>query len=217
LVKHNVYLNESKENDLSKGSVILHGHYRCVVGDPEISAPTAGCSYFLFFGLLRPYKGTEKLIHAFHHYKGPVERLVIAGLPISKEYHGLLKELTTRDERITLDGRHIPEHELAALVSNAEGVVLPYEYMYNSGALIYSLSAGTPVLAPASPANTAIQQEVGNGWLLTFEESVESEDLDRLSEAKRNKPVPELPNLDRREWARVGGQHLALYRDIVVQ
>lgn len=214
LVTRNIYLNRSTENDLSKGTVILHGHYQSVIRRSLARSGVSEDSYFLFFGLIRPYKGMERLIDAFRQYRGSVEKLIIAGLPIDPEYGEELVRMASSDDRVVLDFRHIPEEELAALVSKSRGVVLPYEYMYNSGALIYSLSAGAPVLAPASPANSAIQEEVGHGWLLTFEDSVRAEDLDKLSTTKVREAATSQPHLAEREWASIGAKHLSLYREL---
>lgn len=215
LVCRNIYLNRSTENDLNKGPVILHGHYSDIIQRVEPDCFSDQRLYFLFFGLLRPYKGMEKLINAYSDYDGPVDKLLIAGWPINEEYGESLKKMAADDPRISLDLRHVPESELASLVSNAVGVVLPYEYMYNSGALIYALSAGTPVLAPASPANSAIQDEVGPGWLLTFDESVRAADLVNLASTRQQTVASQQPNLAEREWRSIGVQHASLYKDLL--
>lgn len=214
-VKHRIYLNRSCENDLSKGSVILHGHYRNVIQELNLKPVPSQSRYFLFFGLVRPYKGMENLIEAYRGYYGPVEKLIIAGLPVNREYGELVESLASPDERIHLDFRHIPDKELAELVSNATGVVLPYDYMYNSGALIYSLSANTRVLAPASPANSTISDEVGPGWLLTFDETVRPHDLHKLAEENAGSIATGAPNLSERDWDEVGTQHMELYRSLL--
>lgn len=212
-VCHRIYLNRSSENNISEGSVILHGHYRSVLNGMD-AQKIRDSPYFLFFGLLRPYKGMEKLISAYRAYGGPVGQLVIAGLPVDPAYGESLTRIAEGDARIVLDLRHVPDEELAALVANAVAVVLPYEYMYNSGALIYALSASTHVLAPASPANEAIQGEVGSGWVITFEESIRAEDFDRVAAARRNCPS-DSPDLSERDWEGVATRHLALYRDLL--
>lgn len=215
LVTRNIYLNNSSENDLSKGSVILHGNYEEILN--QLSEPRSLdlSRYFLFFGLIRPYKGMERLIAAFEKYTGPVERLVIAGNPIDESYKRTLETLAARDPRIDLDLRHVPEDTLHGLVANAEAVILPYNYMYNSGALIYALSAGTPVLAPASPANDAIKAEVGEQWLRTFKDEILPDDLRHIARSIYTAKDGSKPDLSRRTWPDVAEQHLAVYQQVI--
>jgi beta-1,4-mannosyltransferase len=211
LVCQNIYLNNSTENDLSIGTVILHGDYSPALQGLERSDAASRSSYFLFFGLIRPYKGMEGLIGAFARYEGPVDGLVIAGMPTDSKYAHLVENLASTDTRISLDFRHIPEADLLALVSGAAAVVLPYRYMYNSGALLYALSVGTPVLVPASPANESIQEEVGVEWLTMFTDEITQADLGRVIAAHADVPAGALPDLSGRSWDSVAEQHLNLY------
>lgn len=214
LVGKKIYLNNSTENDLSSGSVILHGEYSPALSGLTETGHAPSSTYFLFFGLIRPYKGMEGLVKAFGGYDGPVSNLVIAGQPADNEYRRAVEALVHEDSRIILDLRHVPEAELYDLVANAEAVVLPYHYMYNSGALLYALSVGTPVLVPESPANESIQDEVGDEWVTMFSDEISATALSRAAISRSKVPKGSRPDLSARSWEAVAEKHLEFYAGV---
>src|SRR5262245_20483636 len=92
----------------------------------------------LFFGLIRPYKGVDRLLAAFELLaKAEEVHLVIAGSAAP----GLARELEAAIERsdakarIRFRPRFSSDPELAALLRMADIVVFPYQHVYQSGAL----------------------------------------------------------------------------------
>ena len=209
LVSLRIYLNESTENDTSRGVVILHGSYRHwlrhAVAVTEESPRTGGA---VLFGLLRPYKGIESLIEAA---AGSGVPLLVAGKPVDDAYAARLRGLVDREDDVRLADRHHSDDELVRLIRERDLVVLPYEHMYNSGALLYALSVGRPVLAPRSPANVALQAEVGADWLLLYDGPLTGDVLrDGLIAVGRDAEA-EIPPLGRREWETTIDLHRRLY------
>lgn len=140
---------------IKKGKVVIipHGSYvgyypdivsrsearqRFGIADNEVT--------FLFFGMVRKYKGIESLIESFKKLKitHPAIRLIIAGSPLNY----------TIDDSAANDGistylRHIPDDEMQYFFKAADVVTLPYANVLTSGAAILAISFGKPVIAPA--------------------------------------------------------------------
>ena len=112
-------------------------------------------SYFLFFGLVRPYKGLDLLLRAlvspeFGFWNLPEGRswsLVVAGEfyePI-EPYRRLLEELGLQD-RVILHPTFVPDQRVAAYFGVAEALVLPYRHATQSGVTQAALHFGVPMV-----------------------------------------------------------------------
>jgi glycosyltransferase involved in cell wall biosynthesis len=140
-----------------------HGNYEGFVSDHPTSAAAACRSSFeipqdarvvLFFGLIRPYKGVERLLEAFELLaKAEDLHLVIAGAAEP----GLARALAAAIERseaktrIHLRPRFSTDAELAALLRMADVVVFPHTHVYQSGALLLAMSFGKAIIASDIP------------------------------------------------------------------
>ena len=109
----------------------------------------------LFFGGIRPYKGLEYLVDAFHHVAAETRkyRLVIAGGADKKGIEPYLKDVQERIARgparqqITQRIEYIPDAEAEFYFKAADVSVLPYTMVFQSGVLFLSYSFGLPVIA----------------------------------------------------------------------
>lgn len=127
--------------------VIHHGNYDGVVRQTPAREPD-GSVRFLFFGMIRPYKGVMDLLDAFRQVEGD-HRLHIAGMPKYEELQRAIEEAAEQDrERVSLDLGFIPDEELDELLAWSDVVVLPYRDILTSGSLLMAMSAGRPVVAP---------------------------------------------------------------------
>ena len=79
-------------------------------------------SIFLYFGLIREYKGVTNLIRAFRKLDA-LARLIIAGEPHDEGMRKKLSDLSAGDERILLKLRYIEEEELGLLLIACDFVV----------------------------------------------------------------------------------------------
>jgi len=108
----------------------------------------------LFFGRIRPYKGIEHLLAAFHILAANHSdyRLVIAGEPKkgSEEYRNQIEQ-TVKTEftsgQIIMKIQFIPDEEMEVYLKAADVLALPYKEIFQSGVLFLAYSFGLPVVA----------------------------------------------------------------------
>ncbi|PPG39082.1 MULTISPECIES: glycosyltransferase [unclassified Rathayibacter] len=205
-----IYLNESDENDLDRGVVVLHGAY------PEsasVPGPREAGRRILFFGQIRPYKGLEELIAAFSALTDG--ELVIAGAAAVPEYADEVRRAVGADGRVHLRLGHIDDAELDELLAGADLVTLPYKYLYNSGAALLALGARKTILVPATGSTRALAAEVGSGWVELFDGPVSPAALEAGLKRARRHGERERPDLSKRERSLVGALHGAVYEALV--
>jgi glycosyltransferase involved in cell wall biosynthesis len=126
-----------------------HGPYNQydTAGD---GAERTGDFVFLYFGVIRPYKGVEDLVAAFERLPAEVldaSRLVIVG----ETWEGWTAPLdavavSPAKDRITVVNRYVDDAEVATHFAAADAVVLPYRRSSSSGPLHIAMSAGLPVV-----------------------------------------------------------------------
>lgn len=193
-------------------AVIPHGDFRHWFREHEAPEPAPTPGLISFVGLIRRYKGIEQLIAAFREVKATDARLRICGNPTSEELADEIRALAGADPRIEVDLRFLNEREFAAAVRAAEGVVLPYRFMHNSGSVLAALSLERPVLVPRNEVNERLAQEVGPGWVMMFDGELTADELTSfLPEVRAERATP-APDLSARSWESVGVQHRDAYR-----
>jgi glycosyltransferase involved in cell wall biosynthesis len=143
--------------------LVPHGNYEGFVEAHPADGGAACRSSFeipqearvvLFFGLIRPYKGVERLLEAFELLaKAEDLHLVIAGAA-EPALARALESAIERSEakaRIRLRPRFSTDPELVALLRMADVVVFPYHHVDQSGALLLAMSFGKAVIASDIP------------------------------------------------------------------
>ena len=140
-----------------KIAIIPHGHYRDVYGPPipaaeareRLGLPREGC-LFLFFGMIRPYKGVLKLLDAWRTTPRLSENhtLLIAGEAadpvLQEEIRYAVKNL--RNVHIRLE--RIPDVEVPDYFSAADVVVAPFDEILTSGSVLLAHSYSRLVVRP---------------------------------------------------------------------
>ena len=193
--------------------IIPHGHYREWYAPYERRPAHAG--RLAYVGLIRRYKGVERLIQAFRgtvdEPDGPGLSLEVAGSPSTSQLAETVQQLAQGDPRVHTRLHFLSDAELVTVVSSAELVVLPYRLMHNSGGALACLSLDRPVLVPDNQVNRDLAEEVGPGWVHTFTGDLTAEHLTRTLAAVRGADKT-APDLSHREWSGVAALHLAAYR-----
>lgn len=104
----------------------------------------------LYLGLIKPYKGIDKLIDVFHSLSDPELCLIIAGAPIDIAYSNSIGEKikSLEDSRIIFNNLFIPEDDLQVYYNASDFVVLPFEKVENSGSAIMAMGFKKAIIAP---------------------------------------------------------------------
>jgi beta-1,4-mannosyltransferase len=185
--------------------VIPHGHYRDWF-DGTTRADSQR-DLITHFGLIRPYKGVEELVAVFSSMPEPDRRLRIVGEVADPGLARSLRTAAEADDRVTVIDRHLRDAELALEVSASELVVLPFRRTTNSGSMILALSLERPVLVPRNPSFEQIGDEVGDGWVLTYDGPLTPAVLSAALASMRANPPSGRPDLSGREWTLIGALH----------
>ncbi|HEX4719436.1 MAG TPA: glycosyltransferase family 4 protein [Thermoleophilaceae bacterium] len=128
--------------------VIPHGAFDYLTRLPEErplppELQTVEGPVVLFFGLLRPYKGIELLIEAFHDIEGA--ELWVVGMP--RMPLEPLRELASEVRgRVRFVPRFVDDSEIPAFFRRADIVALPYREIDQSGVLYTALAFGKPIV-----------------------------------------------------------------------
>jgi glycosyltransferase involved in cell wall biosynthesis len=196
-------------------TLILHGHYVGWLATYERAPREIGL--FLTFGHIRRYKGIEELARCFAAAALPGTHLLVAGKPQDGLVRAELEGIVLTAANVSLELRRLSNEELISRISSAELVLLCYRDMYNSGALLLALSAGRPAIVPRTATNEGLAEEVGEGWITMYEPPLTAEKLvDAIARARSGaQPVP--PQLDLRDWRRLGAEIEGVYHAAIAR
>lgn len=192
---------------------IPHGHYRDRFASHPKSRPEPGL--LVYAGLIRPYKGIERLIACFETLRPDQTgvRLRIVGKPTT-DLRAEIEAAATRDPRISAKLAFVPDSDLVAEIAQAELVCLPYDELHNSGMALVALSLDRPLLVPDTDTTRALADEVGPGWLHFFTGALTPEKLAEAIEqnrvAARTRSVR--PLLGDRDWQLVSARYEEAFR-----
>ena len=192
--------------------LIPHGHYRdWFDGMPRAAAVRGRLGYV---GLIKPYKGVERLVDAFAAASAldPTLTLRIAGKPTDEAVERRLRAASERLGGLETTLEYLGEADFVEVVTSSELVVLPYRFMHNSGTALAALSLGRPVLVPDNDLNRALSSEVGAGWVHLFAGELTAGALLDAMHAVRTAPPEAPPDLGAREWHDAGPRHARAYR-----
>jgi glycosyltransferase involved in cell wall biosynthesis len=186
-----------------------HGHYRSEAIEPPSPARRCqGMARLLFFGQVRRYKNIDRMLACVRSFPDQSMNLRVVGLCEDGELADQLRALAGDDPRITLDltPYALSNAELERVVDHADGVVLPYRDVLNSGAAIYALSRNRPLLAPSMGSLPELQHEVGPTWVHLYDGELTPGILAgfvRTLRAERPQPTADLSAFD---WSEIGRQ-----------
>jgi glycosyltransferase involved in cell wall biosynthesis len=199
----------------SPHALIPHGDYREWFSPYLPEEPLPG--HIAYVGLIRRYKGVEGLLAAFRATEPLMDGLVLhlAGNPTSTELRDTILRLAAPDPRIRLQLEFIPDGQLVKLMTASELVVLPYRFMHNSGAILTALSLGRPVLVPDNAVNRRLAEEVGPGWIFTFEGEIRAEHIVRTLYSLKAAAPSRNPVFLSRDWTHGSEAHVQAYREAI--
>ena len=108
---------------------------------------------FLFFGLIREYKGVGRLLNAFASIAGKDARLRldVVGRVDPPHTDGFVERLQN-SLQVRAHLGFVPYHLVQRHLLAADIAVLPFERVLNSGSLALTTTFGLPVIVPDSEA-----------------------------------------------------------------
>lgn len=205
-----VTLNDETPLDPAhRRSTILHGHYREWYAAFELPTPTAG--RLLYFGLVRRYKGVERLVDSFSRLTDADLTLRIVGRPDPPALGERIDASIGKDARISAQWSYVSDDQLAREIGQAALVVLPYTEIHNSGSMLLALSLDRRVLVPDAPTTRALQHEVGGNWVTLYQPPLEPHHLSTALAVTVDRPSGSRPDLSHREWSQLGEQFRSVY------
>tara|TARA_Y100001970_G_scaffold292095_1_gene431909 strand:+ start:7046 stop:8131 length:1086 start_codon:yes stop_codon:yes gene_type:complete len=202
--------------------VIPHGHYGNVIAKylpvtaQESDKPTA-----LFFGSITPYKNAHALLAAFLSLPVRSAELRIKGkmslTEPDKKLEAMLVALPVeRQSDVIYENNFLSEKALITEIYTCDLVVFPYSDVLNSGAAIFALSVGRPILASNTSLFRELQQMVGEDWVYLIDGELDAHDLsEAMSKAKVLKENGGKPDLSKFEWDVIAQQTVDFYHQVM--
>jgi glycosyltransferase involved in cell wall biosynthesis len=170
--------------------IVPHGNYLPLYGDlppRDTARDTLDLSpdgpLYLYFGVIRPYKGVPDLVRAFADAAPEDAALVVAGNPKYDDLEREIRDLAARDERVHLDLNYLPDDQVPTYFAAADVVVLPYRHVFNSGSVVLAMSMARPLVVPALgsipsvvPAENVVYDDLRDGLRASTDWSPETRD-----------------------------------------
>lgn len=139
----------------NKITVIPHGNYISYYQntiDRQQARNKLGVSaddiVYLYFGLIRPYKGVFELIDAFNSIEAPNGKLILAGKPHRNITVDDLEASIQANPNIITRFEYVPDDDIQIYFNAADVVVLPFKDLLTSGSIILAMSFGKAIIAP---------------------------------------------------------------------
>lgn len=200
-------------------TVIPHGHYGPILPPAEPDTPPA-LPEAVFFGSITRYKNADRLVESFLQLPPGSARLTICGRMSDREpdtrLEALLADLPRdRADELRFDNRFLSDDDLAAAIRAADLAVFPYTDVLNSGAAIFALSAGRPILASDIALFRELQDQVGKDWVMLIDGSLDGLQLQAaLSRARQLRSRGAAPDLSAFDWEPIARRMIAFYASL---
>ena len=192
-------------------SVIPHGLYDQypVLSQERMKARLGveGTYVYLFFGLLRPYKGVVHLIHAFEQLPAEIRdrsMLLIVGETWEDQVSAAEAAASPISDRIRLVSRYVSDEEVPVFFSAADTLLLPYTRASQSGVAHIGISYGLPIIA--SRVGGLGESLAGYDGTL-FVPPGDEQALTRTMEAVYRSPGSRYPVNEHLRWETVAGKY----------
>ncbi|MGE5680410.1 MAG: glycosyltransferase family 4 protein [Bacillota bacterium] len=181
IIVHNKYAYDSLgrilKRNYEKVSIIPHGNFiyyeelsRSQI-EVENTKRNNGRIELILFGVMREYKGLDKLLKALSKIKNNDFRLKVCGRAdeeFRREYEEMAKQLGL-ETKTEFNWAEVPNEEVASVILSADIVVLPYRKIYQSGALLLAYSFAKPVIVSCIEGFRDDVIQGVNGYIVDFD------------------------------------------------
>ncbi len=144
---------------------------------------------FLYFGLVRAYKGVNELIDYFNQLETSGEinniKLLIVGKPLNEKIHDNVLSRCAINRNIMPVLKWVDDKEIQIYMNAANIAVFPFENILNSGSVVLAMSFRKPVIAPAMGSIPEILNSKGG---FTYRASEKGGLLEAMMRALKCKP-----------------------------
>lgn len=168
-------------------------------------------------GRVRAYKNVPRAIRAFVDVAGNDELLFIAGDCDDSVLQQEIAELSHKHGNVSVRLEDLTSEELQLVIRSSDLVLLPHNEFLNSGLLLLVLSVCRRVLVRSTPVTEEVRTEVGERWIITFED--ESDLREKLRDHIKPQTVDDLmdsgPLLDAYTWSRFADTLIQHYRELI--
>jgi beta-1,4-mannosyltransferase len=196
-------INETYPATRSIASLVTrHGSYRrSAIHEETALKQPASRPRLLFFGQVRPYKGLEGLIDAAIACPDACE-LHIVGMQRDAAYAESLRARAANHATIHLDLRDAPidQGDLESILDAADGVILPYTSILNSGSAILALSRNRPILVPRLGSLTELHDDFGPDWIHHYDAKITPDDIRLFASVLARHGRPDRVAMDHYDW-----------------
>lgn len=202
-------------------TVIPHGHYGPLISGKSQASSVRELPGLLFFGSITRYKNAHKLLRSFLDMPLGTARLAIRGKMSRTEPDQALRDLLAnlppeRLAEVVYEDRFLEDAELVAAIRDTDLVVFPYSDVLNSGAAIFALSVGRPILASDNALFRELQGQVGPDWVRLIEGDLDAAQLSTaLEQARALNASGAAPDLSAFEWDRIAAQTVEFYDTVI--
>lgn len=137
----------------------------------SLGAPPTSQGYLLFVGRIRPDKGVDDLLEAYHHLASQmpeVPSLVLAGHARENYARELRERISALGVgQVHLGADYVPSEAMWDLVRNARLVVLPYRTASQSAVLQLAFTCGVPVIGTSVGGIPEVLEDGRTGRVVT--------------------------------------------------
>lgn len=172
---------------------------------------------FLFFGLIRPYKGVTELIRTFKEIDERNSQLIITGKIRNQDYGNFLRKLAQDKSNIKIKLQFVTEDQIQIYFNAADVVILPYRHILNSGNAILSASFGKPIIAPRLGCIPEIFGNKGGFFYSANDKSGLKKAIENALKSKDRLKELEVHNLNltrKLNWQRIAYSTNEIYRKL---
>ncbi|MGB8900397.1 MAG: glycosyltransferase, partial [Methylocella sp.] len=167
---------------------------------------------FACLGLIRAYKGIDKLVRAFRQLPDADVGLIVAGAAADNEIRQRVSGEAEGDPRIRLDFRFLEEAELRAYTAASDVIVLPYLRYLHSGSLVHALSGQRMVLTPDTPFAHDLYERLGPEWVHLYNPPLTPQIMASLRQARPSIPCP---IQERLSYIQTGAAMVQFYNSLI--
>jgi len=207
----------------AKVSVIPHGHY--IHSYPNnISRDEARTKLqisdtdhvFLYFGLIRAYKGIPELIDSFLKMNRSDVKLLIVGKPNEQTVADEIRDMAKNSPDIRFVFDYVKDEDVQVYMNASDIVVLPYRDIFTSGVVLLGMSFVKPIIASRKGSIPEVLDHNG-GFLF---DDVRSDELRKLMEEVCLKDKNELEmmgkhnleSVSKYDWKTISARTYDLYK-----